>query len=178
MHSGQRLCSGHLSKEASCKVLTSSFGRSFPSFLLSLWSQWLFLSPFAPACLPWGEAGGGGTSGREDAVRALKPSQCPSLGVCLGGGGWGVGWEGMLRPRVRSSPGREGRPGAWEPSEHLGNPRAGSLAGGAQGRRPPSCPRGLLRASVRGLFRFLPPTPAQVTGKCVCRGRGKYRNKQ
>lgn len=37
MHSGQRLCSGHLSNEASGKVLTGSLGRLFPLFLLSLW---------------------------------------------------------------------------------------------------------------------------------------------
>lgn len=154
MHSGQR-------------VLTSAFGRLFLPFLLSLWSQWLFLSPFTTlACLPgeWLEAGRDLWQGGR--LRVLKPAQCLSLGVC------GVGVEGSgLRVLVLSPAEKDAR--GLEPSELSENSRLARWQSATVERRAGACllSPGLPWASVR-LFRFSPPTRAQVTGKCVCRGRG------
>lgn len=63
MHSGQRLCSGHLSTEASCKVVTSAFGHLFSFFPFSLFRLQLpFIFPFTTLALGvrgWGRQGGG-----------------------------------------------------------------------------------------------------------------------
>lgn len=79
MHSGQRLCSGHLSNE-DCKVLTSSFGHLFPPFpLLSLGRNGLSFpfyhaGPRAGGQEAWGRGWAGFTEGpgltREQGVPA------------------------------------------------------------------------------------------------------------
>lgn len=107
MHSGQRLCSGHLSDEASCKVLTSSFGHLFPRSSSLFRLQWPFLSPYRPGP-PSDRLGRGrgnkrclgrdlGRTGRMRCRRRGPPSACPA-GPALSGHG------------SPSSPGRGGRP--------------------------------------------------------------------
>lgn len=73
MHSGQRLCSGHLSNEA-CKVLTTAFGHLFPPFPLLSLGAIAFPFPFTTLARRvggWGLGGGGGgvwggTSGSQE----------------------------------------------------------------------------------------------------------------
>lgn len=70
MHSGQRLYSGHLSNEASCKVLTSSFGRLFPPFpLFSLGCNCLSFSFYRPGPREGGWGLGAGRRGLGRDVR-------------------------------------------------------------------------------------------------------------
>lgn len=108
MHSGQRLCSGHLSNEA-CKVLTSSFGHVFSPFPRLSLGAIAFPFPFttlARRVEGWGFGGGGRRGlGRDLGLSqgrcgaGLQPSQYVSLAPC------------PLWSRVPFLSAREGRPG-------------------------------------------------------------------
>lgn len=185
MHSGQRLCSGHLSNEA-CKVLTSSFGHVFPPFPRLSLGAIAFPFPFTTLARRvggWGFGGGGrrglgrdlGLAGRMrcrlTALSVRVPRALPAL------------VPGPIPLRRGRTP--RAHPGASEPSELSEKNRVGSgatseLAAGAAAlptpRRRPTAPGGTavgpppgpLGPSLRALGPPPPLPPQQRRRKSVC----------
>lgn len=146
MHSGQRLYSGHLSNEASCKVLTSSFGRLFPPFpLFSLGCNCLSFSFYRPGPREGGWGLGAGRRGLgRDVLLALRirlrhpgpRSACLLSTACSGPR------SVPLRPAGQDDPGAP-----QEPPERSEDKRAGWALRRArgQGGRPRTRPACVLR---------------------------------
>ena len=145
MHSGQRLYSGHLSNEASCKVLTSSFGRLFPPFpLFSLGCNCLSFSFYRPGPREGGWVGGWGLgAGR----RGLGRDVCLALRIrlrhpgprsaCLLGPARSGPRSVPLRPAGQDDPGAPQEP----PERSEGKRGLGATAGSGPGRPPSHPPR-------------------------------------
>lgn len=144
MHSGQRLCSGHLSNEA-CKVLTSSLGHLFSPLSSSLFRLQLPPVSFLP---PWPAGWGGvGWGLGEEGRRGLKKDL-----VSPGGRGAGSRPPGVCPSSPASSgPGSHSSP-RKDALEHPGASEAPKLSGKKRAQ-----PARLRRSSHPGAAAF--PTP-------------------